>query len=139
VPEATLVLAGDGEERALVDARARLLGALPREQVPDLLRAGDLAVLSSRWENFPHALVEALAVGTPVVATAVGGGPEIVRDGENGILVPPGDPDALAEGIRRALAERERLAAAAPASVERFAPERAYGRLAAILETAARR
>src|SRR5262249_31840984 len=103
VPETTLVLAGDGEERALVDGRARLLGALPREQVPDLLRAGDLAVLSSRWENFPHALVEALAVGTPVVATAVGGVPEIVRDGENRILVPPPAPAPLAHGIPRPL------------------------------------
>ena len=102
----------------------------------ELLRAADLAVLSSRWENFPHALVEALAVGTPVVATAVGGVPEIVRDGENGVLVPPGDPEALAGGIRRALAERDRLAAAAAPSVERFEPERIYGELATILERA---
>jgi glycosyltransferase involved in cell wall biosynthesis len=138
VPGATLVVAGDGEERSRVDGRARLLGALPREQVLELLRAGDLAVLSSRWENFPHALVEALAVGTPVVATAVGGVPEIVHDGENGVLVPPGDPEALAAGIRRGLAERDRLAAAAPASVERFAPGRAYGRLAELLEAALR-
>ena len=136
VPGATLLLAGDGEERARLDGRARLLGALPRAQVLELLRAADLAVLSSRWENFPHALVEALAVGTPVVATAVGGVPEIVRDGENGVLVPPGDPEAFAAGIRRALAERDRLAAAAPASVERFEPGRIYGELAEILERA---
>jgi glycosyltransferase involved in cell wall biosynthesis len=137
VPGATLLLAGDGEERARLDGRARLLGALPRPQVLELLRAADLAVLSSRWENFPHALVEALAVGTPVVATAVGGVPEIVRDGENGVLVPPGDPEALADGIRRALAERDRLASAAAASVKRFEPERIYGELAEILERAA--
>jgi glycosyltransferase involved in cell wall biosynthesis len=136
VPEAALLVAGDGEERRKVDGRAQALGALPREQVLELLRAADLAVLSSRWENFPHVLVEALAVGTPVVATAVGGVPEIVRDGENGLLVPPGDPDALAAAIRRGLAERDRLAAAAAASVERFAPERIYGELEAILERA---
>jgi glycosyltransferase involved in cell wall biosynthesis len=138
VPEATLLLAGEGEERARLEGRgARLLGALPRDEVLGLLRAADLAVLSSRWENFPHALVEALAVGTPVVATAVGGVPEIVRDGENGLLVPPGDPAAFAAAIRRGLAERDRLAAAAAASVERFAPERIYAELEAILEQAA--
>jgi glycosyltransferase involved in cell wall biosynthesis len=137
VPEASLVVAGDGEERGRVDGRARALGALPREQVLELLRAADLAVLSSRWENFPHALVEALAVGTPVVATAVGGVPEIVRDGENGVLVPPGDPQALAGGIRRALAQRDALAAAAAGSVERFAPAQVYGRLEQILLEAA--
>jgi glycosyltransferase involved in cell wall biosynthesis len=138
VPEATLLVAGDGEERGRVDGRARALGALPRRQVLELLRAADLAVLSSRWENFPHALVEALAVGTPVVATAVGGVPEIVQDGENGLLVPPGDPEALAAAIRRGLAERDRLAAAAPRSVERFSAERIYGELESILEAAAR-
>jgi glycosyltransferase involved in cell wall biosynthesis len=137
VPEATLLVAGDGEERGHLDGAARLLGALPRDEVLELLRAADLAVLSSRWENFPHALVEALAVGTPVVATAVGGVPEIVRDGENGVLVPPADPDAFADGIRRALADRDRLAAAAAGSVERFEPERIYGRLVEILERAA--
>ena len=139
VPEAALLVAGDGEERGRVDGRARALGALPREQVLQLLRAADLGVLSSRWENFPHALVESLAVGTPVVATAVGGVPEIVRDGENGLLVPPGDVEAFAAAIRRALAERDRLAAAAPASVERFAPERIYGELESILEAVCRR
>jgi glycosyltransferase involved in cell wall biosynthesis len=138
VPEATLLVAGDGEERGLVDGRARALGARPREQVLELLRAADLAVLSSRWENFPHALVEALAVGTPVVATAVGGVPEIVHDGENGLLVPPGDPEALAAAIRRGLVERDRLASAAAGSVERFSPERIYGELESILEAAAR-
>jgi glycosyltransferase involved in cell wall biosynthesis len=135
VPEATLLVAGDGEERVRVNGRARALGALPRGQVLELLRAADLAVLSSRWENFPHALVEALAVGTPVVATAVGGVPEIVRDGENGLLVPPGDPEAFADAIRRGLAERDRLAEAAVPSVARFSPERIYARLEAILES----
>ncbi len=137
VPEATLLLAGDGEERERLEGRARFLGALPRRDVLELLRAADLAVLSSRWENFPHALVEALAVGTPVVATAVGGVAEIVRDGENGLLVPPGDAEALAAAIRQALAQRDRLAARAAASVERFDPERIYGELEAILASAA--
>jgi glycosyltransferase involved in cell wall biosynthesis len=137
VPEAQLLVAGEGEERSRVNSRARALGALPRNEVLELLRAADLAVLSSRWENFPHALVEALAVGTPVVATAVGGVPEIVRDGVNGVLVPPGDPAGFADGIRRALAARDRLAPAAATSVEQFAPDRTYGRLEEILREVA--
>ena len=145
-----LVLAGDGPERAHLDAlvvehgladRVRFLGAQPRETVLELLAAADAEVLSSGWENFPHSLIEGLAVGTPVIATGVGGVPEIVDDGENGLLVPPGDPGAFADAIRRFFADeglRERLRAAARASVVRFAPEPVYARLEALLEEAAR-
>ena len=141
----SLVLAGDGPDADKLhrladelglDGRARFLGPQPREVVFELLRAADAVVLSSSWENFPHVLVEALAVGTPVIATATGGVTEIVRDGENGLLVPPGDPDALAGSIRRLFDEdglRARLAARAPSSVERFAPQRVYDRLEQIL------
>jgi glycosyltransferase involved in cell wall biosynthesis len=145
----SLVLAGDGPDaeklRRLaadlgLDGRARFLGAQPRDVVFELLRAADAVVLSSSWENFPHVVVEALAVGTPVVATATGGVTEIVRDGENGLLVPPGDPEALAGSIRRLFdddALRARLAERAPASVERFSPQRVYHRLEAILSEVA--
>ena len=127
-----LVVAGDGPERARLDAlvgelglgdRVRFLGAQPRKTVLELLAAADAEVLSSGWENFPHSLIEGLAVGTPVIATGVGGVREIVTDGENGLLVPPGDPDALAAAIRRFFADgalRERLRAAAPGSVARL-------------------
>jgi glycosyltransferase involved in cell wall biosynthesis len=150
VDDVDLVLAGDGPDaeklRALsrelgLDGRARFLGPQPRRTVFELLRAADAVVLSSKWENFPHVLVEALAVGTPVVSTDTGGVGEIVRDGENGLLVPPGDADALAGAITRYFAEpelRERLRAAAPASVERFAPEHIYSRLEQTLRDAAR-
>jgi glycosyltransferase involved in cell wall biosynthesis len=141
----TLLVAGDGEERARLAARApanvRLLGSLDRRRVLELFRAADAALLSSAWENFPHALVEALAVGTPVLATSVGGIPEIVADEENGLLVPAGDADALAGAIRRFFADgdlRVRLTAAAAPSAERFAPERTVERLEAILRKAAR-
>jgi glycosyltransferase involved in cell wall biosynthesis len=141
----TLLVAGDGEERARLAARApanvRLLGSLDRRSVLELFRAADAALLSSAWENFPHALVEALAVGTPVLATRVGGIPEIVGDDENGLLVPAGDAAALAGAIRRFFADgdlRARLTAAAAPSAERFAPERTVEQLEAILQKAAR-
>ncbi|MBD0330424.1 MAG: glycosyltransferase, partial [Thermoleophilia bacterium] len=89
--------------------------------------------------NFPHAAVEALAAGTPVVATPVGGVPEIVRDGENGLLVEPGSVDALADALRRLRSDaalRERLAAGARSSVAHLSAERVYGELERILEAA---
>jgi len=150
VPEASLLVVGDGPDRAALerrrdelglDGRARFLGGLSRDEVLRVFRAADAVLLSSRWENFPHVVVEALAVGTPVVATSVGGVPEVVRDGENGLLVPPDDPAALAGAIRRMLGDRDlraRLAAAAAASVEPYSAERLLGELAEELERAAR-
>ena len=146
--DASLFVAGEGPDAARLErlagdlglgSRVRVLGAQDRGAVLELFHAADAALLSSRWENFPHSVVESLAVGTPVVATRVGGVPEIVADGENGLLVPADDADALAEAVRRILepATRERLAAAASASVERFAPERIFGELESVLERAA--
>ena len=151
VDRAELLLAGEGPELAEVrrqsavlglDERVRFLGPLDRDGVLVLFRAADAALLSSSWENFPHTVVEALAVGTPVVATAVGGVPEVVHDGENGLLVPPGDVEALAGAIRRVVGDRElreRLAAASAPSVAELKPEVLYTRLESILERAAGR
>jgi glycosyltransferase involved in cell wall biosynthesis len=152
LPWVSLVLAGEGpfEERLHkhrdlleLQERARFLGPVSRETVLELLKAGDAALLSSSWENFPHMLVEALAVGTPVISTDVGGVTEIVDDGVNGLLVPPGDPPALAAAIERYFGDeglRARLAAAAPGSVsERFAPEAIYPQLEQLLERVAGR
>ena len=117
--------------------RVRFLGPLPREDVLKVFRAADAALLTSAWENLPHTVLEALAVGTPVVATAVGGVPEVVRDGENGLLVAPGDLDGLAEAIRRVSADeplRRGLAAAAAGSVEDLSEPRILRRIVEILE-----
>ena len=65
----------------------------------ELFRAGDASLLSSSWENFPHTVVEALAVGTPVIATRTGGVAEVVEDGVNGLIVEPGDVAALTAAI----------------------------------------
>ena len=146
----TLLVAGDGPdlpdlrreatERGL-DGRVRFLGPLDRDRVLVLFRASDASLLTSSWENFPHTVVEALAVGTPVIATAVGGVAEVVRDGENGLVVPAGDVDALAAAIRRFLGDgglQERLRAAAAPSVAGYSLERTYARLEAILAEASR-
>jgi len=136
----TLLVAGEGPERErlerLAGPRVRFLGSAPRERVLRLFAAADAAVLPSSWENFPHTVVEALAVGTPVIATAVGGVAEVVEDGVNGLLVPPGDPEAFAEAIRRFLGDealRARLRAAAAPSVARYAPQELFGRLERVL------
>jgi glycosyltransferase involved in cell wall biosynthesis len=102
----------------------------------------DAAVLSSSWENLPHTVLEALAVGTPVIATAVGGVPEVVHDGENGLLVTPGDPEALAAAMRRFFADdglRRRLAEAAPVSVAGYTEESVFSRIEEELGRSVRR
>jgi glycosyltransferase involved in cell wall biosynthesis len=139
-----LAIAGDGPDRASLErlGHARFLGSMPRSQVLELFRAGDASLLSSSWENFPHTVVEALAVGTPVIATRTGGVAEVVRDGENGLVVEPGDVDALAGAIRRFFADEElaaRLRANAAPSVAAYGPEPVYARLEQILVTAAAR
>ncbi len=96
---------GDGPERGFLLSESRRLGLAERVTwhgaVPGagrLLRAFDMLVLSSRTEGTPMIVLEALAAGTPVVATAVGGVPDLIR--EDGVLVPPADPEALARAIR---------------------------------------
>lgn len=76
-----------------------------RTDVPDLLRLCDVFVLPSVNEPFGRAIIEAMAVGCPVVATDSGGVPEVVQDGETGMLVPPGEPEALAQAIETLLAD----------------------------------
>jgi glycosyltransferase involved in cell wall biosynthesis len=141
VDDVALVLAGEGDERPALEravaelgleARVRFLGAQSRERVLELFAAADASILSSSWENFPHTVVEALAVGTPVLATATGGVAEVVRDGENGLLVPLGDAAALGDAIRRYVGDAElqtRLRATAAASVAEYAPDRVFAQL----------
>jgi len=117
------------------------VGAQPRERVVELFAAADASILSSSWENFPHTVVEALAVGTPVIATMTGGVAEVVTNEENGLLVPAGDADGLAAAVRRYFEDsplRERLRAHAEPSVARYAAERVFGELESTLERLAR-
>jgi glycosyltransferase involved in cell wall biosynthesis len=136
-----LVIAGEGPEREPLEARARelgigdrvtFLGAQPRERIIELFHAADATILSSSWENFPHTVVEALAVGTPVLAMEAGGVSEVVHDGVNGLLVAAGDTAALGEAVRRYFADdglRARLRGAAAGSVNQYSPDRVFGEL----------
>jgi glycosyltransferase involved in cell wall biosynthesis len=123
---ATLV--GDGPDRPVVDEellRYGLAGSVllagERDDVPELLASSAIFVLSSRSEALPVSVLEAMAAGLPVVATRVGGVPELVVEGETGLLVPPSDPAALAAALQRLLDEpelRARLGAAGRARVQ---------------------
>jgi glycosyltransferase involved in cell wall biosynthesis len=149
VPEARLTVIGEGPERTRLerlardlrlDGRVEFRGARPRGEVLEALSSAAAAVVPSSWENLPHAAVEALAVGTPVVATAVGGVPEVVRDGENGLLVPAGSAEALAAALARLVAEsglRDGLAARARPSVAHLRADRIYGQIEQLLSEAA--
>lgn len=114
----------------LVD-RVRFLGF--RDDVADVVAAADLFCLSSVWEGVPLAVQEAMLLGTPVVSTAVGGMGEIVTDGRSGLLVPTGDPRALAGAIDEVCASPElgrRLAAQATVDLKaRFSTDKMLARL----------
>lgn len=93
-----------------------------RQDVPDLQAAADVFAMPSLWEGFPLAILEAMLAGTPVIASDVCGIPEAIDHEEHGLLVPPGDVDALAAGLLRLLTDRslrERLAAAAGERADR--------------------
>lgn len=143
------VLVGQGPLAADVEARHRALGldgaVMLTGHRPDAVRvmaACDLFVLASRWEGLPVALMEALALGLPVVATAVGGVAETLHDGVDARLVPAGDPAALAAAILEVAGDdglRARLATAGAARAPEFDAARAQRRIEAIYRTVARR
>ncbi len=129
-------LVGDGPLRAELETQVRdlglddvveLLGARPRPEVAEILAGADVAVCPSNFtpqgdrEGIPVALMEAMATGLAVVASDISGIPELVEDGVTGLLVPPGDPQALADAVRRLHDDaglRSRLGEAARARVE---------------------
>jgi glycosyltransferase involved in cell wall biosynthesis len=109
-PTLKVLVAGDGPERARLEEGARRLGVADtvlflgiRRDVPAVLAAVDVAVLSSDYEGSPLSVMEYMAAAKPVVSTRVGGVPELVREDVHGLLVEPRDPEALAEAVTRLL------------------------------------
>lgn len=122
----TVALVGDGPlrdsiarlvEEMNMTERVRFLGN--RRDVPSLLATADYFVLPSLWEGLPMALLEAMAAGLPCLATRVSGSAAAIVPGVSGLLVPPGDADALADGIEYLLADDDRAAAMGAAARER--------------------
>jgi glycosyltransferase involved in cell wall biosynthesis len=135
-PEARFLVAGDGAQRQALEGRAERLGLGrravflgPRLDVPEILGEVNVSVLPSLSEALSNVLIESMAAGVPVVATDVGGNPEVVEDGVTGILVPPCDGEALARGIGAFLGDPARAArmgmAGKERAFERFSFERA--------------
>jgi glycosyltransferase involved in cell wall biosynthesis len=142
-PDVAILLSGRPIQQAELEAEARTLGVERhvrflgfRDDVPALLDAMDVFVLPSLSEGLSLALLEAMAAAKPVVATRVGGNPELVVDGETGHLVPPRDPDALATAIARVLADRAAAARlgrqARQRVLDEFSVERMVGRYEAL-------
>jgi glycosyltransferase involved in cell wall biosynthesis len=129
-PGTWFVMAGDGPLRGAAESLARELGVAERivfsgwwDDVAGLLAATDVSVLTSRHEGLPCSVVESLAAGVPVVATAVDGTVEVVRPDDNGYLVPAGDIVALADAVIRLLRDadlRERMGKAARGRLQQF-------------------
>ena len=144
-----LILVGDGPDRGKVEQHCRehglcgaitFVGSLPL--IEEVLVGADLFLLPSETESFGLAALEAMACEVPVIATAVGGLPEVVVDGECGFLRPVGDVDGMAEAAlraarRRGEAARASAAAARQRAVERFAQDRVVERYRGIYERVA--
>lgn len=143
LPDVGLVIIGDGPERSRLQSLARVLeigdrvyfsGQLPPQEMLALMAACDLFVLNSTYEGLPHVILEAMSLGLPVVATAVGGTPELVRDGENGRLIT--DDTLLSEVFSQLLycpAWRQKLALGAIDTVRQFGWQRLVAETEAVL------
>ncbi len=125
-PEAHVVLVGDGELRQALTERARRLGVESRviftgyrEDVPSLIAGMDVFVLPSLNEGMGRVLVMAMALGKPIVASRVGGVPELLGQGEAGLLIPPADPASLSNAVCMLLEDPERARAMAEAGWRR--------------------
>jgi glycosyltransferase involved in cell wall biosynthesis len=125
-PGVKLLILGEGEEEKSLKKLAHSLELSEkvlflglRSDVDRLLHCSEIFVLSSRWEGFPNVLLEAMAAGKPVVATAVGGVQELVVDQLTGILVPPQDATALADAIMLLLSDKKRALAMGASGWER--------------------
>lgn len=137
-----LIIVGDGPDRprlaelaAALDDRVVFTGQLDRKRVHRLLKAADGLALYSGYEGLSHTLLESLQLGTPVLASDIGGNREVLRHGVNGLLVPYVDVAALQRGIRQLLDRRQEFAANAPTGLDRFQLETMTARTDALLRS----
>lgn len=135
-PDATFLIIGDGERRSDLEAMAQQLGVMDatrfvgwRTDMREVYADLDVVTLCSNNEGSPVALIEALAAARPVVSTNVGGVPNVVQDGESGLLVPSRDPGAFAEAVLTMLRDPDRAAAFGQAGRRAVFPRHASGRL----------
>ncbi len=144
-PDLVLLVVGSGLERQRLEQAAEGLGIKDkviftgfRSDVPEVIAALNFLVLSSHSEGLGLIVMEAMAMQKPVLATRVGGIPEVVTSGRDGLLVPSGDPEALAQGIRTLAGDRElasQLAAAARQTIEaKFSAEKMGAETAALYQ-----
>jgi len=124
-PRARLLLIGEGGERERLTATAEALGLNGsvrflgvRGDIPELFASCDVVTLASSREGLPMVLLEAMAAGKAVVATGVGGVPEVIQDGRTGLLVRPGDAEAMAEALEGLIADREKRQSLAAKALE---------------------
>jgi glycosyltransferase involved in cell wall biosynthesis len=140
-----LVIVGDGPERERLEQyvrrkdlqeRIHFAGKRSKQETLSLIAVCDVFVLNSTHEGFPHVLLEAMTLGVPIIATAVGGTPEIVRGGENGILISANQQDSLSKALLdlSSVAARERLAKAARHTLKQFGHSTMVDRTAAVLQ-----
>jgi colanic acid/amylovoran biosynthesis glycosyltransferase len=143
---AELVIAGEGPDRARLEQRVgelgledrvRLTGAVAEDRIRELYAEAQVVCLPSFSEGVPVVLMEAMAMGVPVVATRITGVPELVDEGRSGLLVPPGRPDALADSLARVLSadleQRRTMGAAGRSRVcHEFSADRGAERLLAL-------
>jgi glycosyltransferase involved in cell wall biosynthesis len=114
--------------------QVRFLGF--RTDMPEILRAADVFVLSSRWEGCPMVVLESMALGVPILATVVGGVPELVCHDQTGVIVPSGSPSLLGNGLYDLLHDPERAACLAEQGQQRlaqlFSSEKSAGGMATL-------
>ncbi|MDE2079555.1 MAG: glycosyltransferase family 4 protein [Patescibacteria group bacterium] len=149
MPDLKLMIIGSGPDMAELEAEAAargladdviFTGALPRDVLLRYVRLSDVFVLNTRYEGFSHQILEVMAVGVPVVTTAIGGNPEAILNEKNGFLVTPNDLKKMEQIIVRLLTDatlRARITAAGKRTVAGFTNERMARETAALLKQAA--
>ena len=145
-PQLTFIIGGDGPEREHLEAETKKLGIqdhvrftglLEREALAAAVKAADVFVLNSSYEGLAHQLIEAMHIGTPVVATNIGGNPELIESGVEGFLVPFDDEEAMVDAIKRILDHpetRTRIVQSARGRSKDFSQSVMFGKIEELLK-----